>query len=306
MSHLSLTSPRVVQEILARYGLRPNKQLGQNFLIDENILHKIIAAAELGPEDTVLEIGPGIGVLTGPLAERAWRVIAVEVDKGLIPVLQNNLAPYSNIKIIWGDILKVAPEELLADATLPLKVVANLPYYITSPVIMELLTGPLPLERLVVMVQREVARRLAAAPGSKDYGILSVAVQYYTFPELITLVPRTVFYPRPDVDSAVVRLKMRTSPAVPVGDEALFFRIIRGAFGQRRKTLLNSLGGEFGAEYTREELARFLRAGGIEATRRGETLTLEEFAVLARIITNEGRENTDARAKELSKEAKKG
>jgi 16S rRNA (adenine1518-N6/adenine1519-N6)-dimethyltransferase len=189
---------------------------------------------------------------------------------------------------------------------LPLKVVANLPYYITSPVIMELLTGPLSLERLVVMVQREVARRLAAAPGSKDYGILSVAVQYYTFPELITLVPRTVFYPRPDVDSAVVRLKMRTSPAVPVGDEALFFRIIRGAFGQRRKTLLNSLGGEFGAEYTREELARFLRAGGIEATRRGETLTLEEFAVLARIITNEGRENTDARAKELSKEAKKG
>jgi 16S rRNA (adenine1518-N6/adenine1519-N6)-dimethyltransferase len=306
MSPLPLTSPRVVQEILARYGLRPNKLLGQNFLVDENILYKIIAAAELGPEDTVLEIGPGIGALTGPLAERARWVIAVEVDKGLIPVLKNNLAAYSNIKIIWGDILKVAPEKLLADATASLKVVANLPYYITSPIIMELLTGPLSLERMVVMVQREVARRLAAAPGSKDYGILSVAVQYYTFPELITLVPRTVFYPRPDVDSAVVRLKMRTSPAVPVGDEALFFRIIRGAFGQRRKTLLNSLGGEFGAEYTREELARFLRAGGIEATRRGETLTLEEFAVLARIITNEGRENTDARAKELSKEAKKG
>ncbi|HHW92005.1 MAG TPA: ribosomal RNA small subunit methyltransferase A, partial [Firmicutes bacterium] len=192
MSPLPLTSPRVVQEILARYGLRPNKLLGQNFLVDENILYKIIAAAELGPEDTVLEIGPGIGALTGPLAERARWVIAVEVDKGLIPVLKNNLAAYSNIKIIWGDILKVAPEKLLADATASLKVVANLPYYITSPIIMELLTGPLSLERMVVMVQREVARRLAAAPGSKDYGILSVAVQYYTFPELITLVPRTV------------------------------------------------------------------------------------------------------------------
>lgn len=297
MSHQPLTSPRVVQEILARHGLRPNKQLGQNFLVDENILKKIIAAAELGPEDTVLEIGPGIGVLTGPLAEVARQVIAVEIDKGLIPVLEENLAAYANVKIIWGDILKVEQGELLAAATTPFKVVANLPYYITSPVIMALLTGPLPLERLVLMVQREVARRLTAAPGSKDYGVLSVAVQYYTQPEMVAQVPRTVFYPRPDVDSAVVLLKMRPSPAVVVGDEALFFRLVRGAFGQRRKTLLNSLRGEFGGQYSREELVSFLQAAGIDPSRRGETLTLEEFAALARIISNKGREDTATGAK---------
>jgi len=306
MSHQPLTSPRVVQEILARHGLRPNKQLGQNFLIDENIVHKIIAAAELGPEDAVLEIGPGLGVLTGPLAERARQVIAVEVDKGLIPVLEENLASYPNIKIIWGDILKIEPEKLLAGLSSPLKVVANLPYYITSPVIMALLTGPLPLERLVLMVQREVARRLTAAPGSKDYGVLAVAVQYYTRPEIVALVPRTVFFPRPDVDSAVVRLMMRPRPAVAVGDEALFFRLVRGAFGRRRKTLLNSLEGEFGAQYSREELAAFLQAGGIEPSRRGETLTLEEFALLARIITKKEPGNTAAEAQVPSKEAKKG
>ncbi len=284
MNGPQLTSPRLVREILQRHKLIPNKRLGQNFLIDKNILDKIIAAVEIKPEDTILEVGPGLGVLTGPLAALAGQVVAVEVDQGLIPPLRENLRAYPNVKIVRGDILKISWAGLVEDINAPLKVVANLPYYITSAVIMSLLTGPLALERLVLMVQREVAQRLIAAPGTRDYGILTAAVGYYTVPEIIAPVPRTVFYPRPAVDSAVVRLKVREYPPVEVGDEELFFRLIRGAFGQRRKTLLNSLQGEFRGEYNREEIAHFLQTAQIEGNRRGETLNLEEFARLARNI----------------------
>ncbi|NLJ33241.1 MAG: 16S rRNA (adenine(1518)-N(6)/adenine(1519)-N(6))-dimethyltransferase RsmA [Firmicutes bacterium] len=284
-----LTSPRLVREILQRHKLVPNKGLGQNFLIDKNILAKIIAAVKIKPEDTILEVGPGLGVLTSPLAARAGRVVAVEVDKGLIPPLRENLGAYPNVKIVQGDILKISLASLVEDINTPLKVVANLPYYITSAVIMTLLTGPLNLQCMVLMVQREVAQRLLAVPGTKDYGILTAAVGYYTVPEIIAPVPRTVFYPSPAVDSAVVRLRVRESPPVEVEDEGLFFRLIRGAFGQRRKTLLNSLGGEFKGEYTREELARFLLEAQIGKKRRGETLNLEEFARLERIIKNRGK-----------------
>ena len=284
MNGPQLTSPRLVREILQRHKLIPNKRLGQNFLIDKNILDKIIEAVEIKPEDTILEVGPGLGVLTGPLAALAGQVVAVEVDQGLIPPLRENLRAYPNVKIVRGDILKISWAGLVEDINAPLKVVANLPYYITSAVIMSLLTGPLALERLVLMVQREVAQRLIAAPGTRDYGILTAAVGYYTVPEIIAPVPRTVFYPRPAVDSAVVRLKVREYPPVEVGDEELFFRLIRGAFGQRRKTLLNSLQGEFRGEYNRGEIAHFLQTAQIEGNRRGETLNLEEFARLARNI----------------------
>lgn len=283
-----LTSPRVVGEMLKKHQLVPNKRLGQNFLIDKNILDKIIASVEIEAEDVILEVGAGLGVLTGPLAARARRVIAVEVDQGLIPILEENLASYPNVKIIRGDILKISPARLVEDINVPLKVVANLPYYITSAVIMALLTGPLNLKQLVLMVQREVAQRLIAAPGTGDYGILTAAVGYYALPEIIAPVPRTVFYPRPAVDSAVVRLKVREHPPVEVGDKELFFRLIRGAFGQRRKTLLNSLQGEFREEYKREEIAHFLQAAQIGENRRGETLNLEEFASLARNIKYSG------------------
>jgi 16S rRNA (adenine1518-N6/adenine1519-N6)-dimethyltransferase len=281
---LQLTSPRVVRDILAKHGLSPNKKLGQNFLVDDNFIEIIGAAAALDPKDNILEIGPGLGTLTTFLAKRVKQVVAVEIDHGFIPVLTENLAAYSNVQVVCGDILKLDLEQYFKDREKPLKVVANLPYYITSPVIMRLFQLGLPWERVVVMVQREVAHRMVAKPGGKDYGLLSLAVQYYTIPEVIKIVPAAVFYPRPDVDSAIIRLLVRQQPPAEVGDEVLFFRLLRGGFRQRRKTLLNSLRAEFGHQYEKTELVSFLEAADIDPGRRGETLTLEEFARLSKVI----------------------
>lgn len=282
-----LTSPRVVRQILDRYGLSPNKRLGQNFLIDKNILQIIGDTAAVGPTDTVVEVGAGLGTLTGLLSQRAQKVIAIELDRGFIPVLRENLAAYDNVRIICGDILKLDLKQELSSGDQEVKVVANLPYYITSAVIMKLLEEDIFLDKIVVMVQREVAQRLVARPGEKAYGILSLAVQYYTMPEIVKVVPATAFYPRPDVASAVVRLAVRQSPPVEVGNRDLFFRIIRGGFRQRRKTLLNSLQGEFRSDFTREELLGFLNKAGIDPVRRGETLHLDEYGQLSRIFASE-------------------
>jgi 16S rRNA (adenine1518-N6/adenine1519-N6)-dimethyltransferase len=281
---LQLTSPRVVRDILAKHGLSPNKKLGQNFLVDDNFIEIIGAAAALDPKDNILEIGSGLGTLTTFLAKRVKQVVAVEIDRGFIPVLTENLAAYPNVQVVCGDILKLDLEQYFKDREKPLKVVANLPYYITSPVIMRLFQLGLPWERVVVMVQREVAHRMVAKPGGKDYGLLSLAVQYYTIPEVIKIVPAAVFYPRPDVDSAIIRLLVRQQPPAEVGDEVLFFRLLRGGFRQRRKTLLNSLRAEFGHQYEKTELVSFLEAADIDPGRRGETLTLEEFARLSKVI----------------------
>ena len=283
MGRLQLTSPRVVQELLLRHGLKPSKHFGQNFLIDENILRQIVAAAQVGSTDLVLEIGPGVGALTQALAQVAGRVVAVEIDAGLFPLLEEVLAPYDNVELLCGDFLKLDQDKLFTRGQ-SLKVVANLPYYITSPILMALLEGPLHLDCIVVMVQKEVAQRLVAQPGTKAYGVLSVATQYYAVPEIVKVVPPTVFIPRPAVESAVVRLMIHRKPPVDVGDKRVFFRVVRGAFGQRRKTLGNSLATEFADVFSKEQIANFLITADIAPQRRGETLALEEFARLARIF----------------------
>ena len=234
-----IASPQVTQHILNRFKLRADKKLGQNFLIDENVVHQIVAAAELSEADTVLEVGPGIGTLTQGLAESKARVVAVELDTRLLPVLATTLNGYDNVRVVHGDILKVnIMEEVGAPS---FKVCANLPYYITTPIIFALLEKRLPMERLVAMVQKEVAERMAAQPGGKEYGALSVAIQYYTEPKIAFIVPPTSFIPAPAVDSAVIVCKRREKPSVEVCDEGLFFRVVKAAFSLRRKMLSNSL-----------------------------------------------------------------
>lgn len=266
----------VTLHIIKTFGLRMSKKLGQNFLIDEQMVDGIVDAAAIQPSDTVLEIGPGIGTLTQGLAERGCNVVAVELDARLINVLEKTLAGYDNIRVVHGDILKIdISREILAEKY---KVVANLPYYITTPIIMGLLEQRLPIERLVTMVQKEVAERMVAKPGGKDYGALSVAVQYYTQPEIMFIVPPGSFIPAPAVESAVIRCIVRNEPPVEILDERKFFRVVKAAFAQRRKTLTNNLKA---AGLQADEVQSILATAAIDGTRRGETLSLDEFAAIA-------------------------
>ncbi len=282
-----LTSPTMVREIIRTHGFHVRKSLGQNFLLDANIIERIVQQANLTEQDLVFEIGPGLGVLTRRLAKDAGKVIAVELDNHLLPILAETLADYPNAEVVHGDALKMDFDRLAEERTegtfgpqgKGYKLVANLPYYITTPILMHLITQGFHLDVLVVMMQREVAERLQALPGTKEYGSLSIAVQYYTIPEIVLKVPKTVFYPAPDVESAVIRLTRRSEPPVQVTSEEGFFRVVRAAFGQRRKTLLNSLTGSGLA--SKEIWQKVLVEANIDPGRRGETLSLEEFATLA-------------------------
>ena len=271
-----IASPNVTQHILHRFKLRADKKLGQNFLIDHSVVQRIVEAAELSDKDTVLEVGPGIGTLTQGLAESKAEVVAVELDKRLLPVLATTLEGYDNVRIVNGDILKV---DIMAEVgQKEFKCCANLPYYITTPIIFALIEKRLPMERLVAMVQKEVAERMAAKPGGKEYGALSVAIQYYTVPEIAFIVPPESFIPAPSVDSAVIVCKRREKPAVAVEDEELFFKVVKAAFSLRRKMLNNSLK-NMGIDSA--QCAAWLERAGIDGKRRAETLSLEEFAALA-------------------------
>ena len=279
-----IASPQVTNHILHRFKLRADKKLGQNFLIDETVVRRIVEAAELTPEDTVLEVGPGIGTLTQGLAESGANVVAVELDKRLLPVLDVTLEGYDNVRIVNGDILQV---DIMEQVQKPdFKCCANLPYYITTPIIFAILEKRLPMERLVVMVQKEVAERMAAKPDSKDYGALSVAIQYFTEPKIAFIVPPSSFIPAPSVDSAVIVCKRRSTPPVEVCDENLFFRVVKAAFSLRRKMLSNSLK-NMGIKG--EQVNKWLELAGVDGKRRAETLSLEDFAALT---------NTFAQAKE--------
>ena len=279
MKQPTIANKKVTRYILQRFGIHMSKRLGQNFLIDANIVQGIVDAANVQENDRVLEIGPGIGTLTQALAETGAEVTCVELDKRLPEVLAHTLEAYDNVRVIQGDILKVNIPEIMGDK--PFKVVANLPYYITTPIIMALLEKHLPITDIVVMVQKEVAERMVAQPGGKTYGALSVAVQYYTVPEIALYVPPRSFMPPPEVDSVVVNCKVRQIPAVELIDEKMFFRVVKAAFGQRRKTLNNALK-SMGVD--KNIIADVLDKAGIEATRRGETLTMEEFGAIANIL----------------------
>lgn len=281
------------KEQLRRHNIRAKKRLGQNFLLDKGILARLAEAAELTTADTVLEIGPGSGNLTVELAKRAGAVIAVEADKELEPVLTGNLAGLDNVQIVWGDFLEQGLEDLWRLAPTGLngerKVAANLPYYITSPVLIKLLTNSYRPSLAVILVQLEVAQRLVAQPGTKDYGSLSVLTQFYTRPELVLKVPPAAFFPRPKVWSAAVRLRFRDQPAVVVEDEEFFFQVVRASFGHRRKVLANSLQQDLGNGLTRQQIAAALESASIDRMRRGETLSLEEFALLAEALAEHTR-----------------
>lgn len=276
-----LSNPQVTIATIKKHGFSFQKRFGQNFLIDSHVMDKILRAAEIGPEDTVLEVGPGIGTLTQYLAEAAGRVYAVEIDRNLLPILEETLAPYDNVSVINDDILKVDIAAIAANAPGPIKVVANLPYYITTPIIMGLLENHIPVKSITVMVQKEVAERMQAAPGTKDYGALSLAVQYYAEAYIAANVPPNCFMPRPNVGSAVIRLTTHEQPPVEVRDEKQMFEIIRASFNQRRKTLVNGISNYAGLSYTKEEVGKALEGLGLSATVRGETLTLAQFAALA-------------------------
>lgn len=283
-----LSNPQRTIEIIKKYGFDFQKKFGQNFLIDPRVLDKIIAAAEITKDDFVLEIGPGIGTMTQYLAEAAREVTAVEIDRNLIPILQETLAEYDNVTVINEDVLKVDIAALAQEKNggRPIKVVANLPYYITTPIIMGLFESGVPLASVTVMVQKEVAMRMQAGPGTKDYGALSLAVQYYASPYLAANVPPNCFMPRPNVGSAVIRLTRYEKPPVEVQDEKLMFRLIRASFNQRRKTLVNGLKNSPELSYTKEEILETLGRAGLSENVRGEALTLEQFAALADAFSN--------------------
>lgn len=281
---MKLTSPKVISEIMKCNDIAFTKSLGQNFLIDENILNKVVAVAEVTKDDYILEVGPGIGALTAALANRAKKVVAIEIDKGIIPVLRKSVEDFDNVEVIEGDVLKVDLAKLAQENfdSSDFKVVANLPYYITTPVIMKLLSAQLPIRVMVFMVQKEVAQRMSALPGSKEYGALSVAVQFYSKARTEFKVPPSAFMPRPKVDSAVVRLKTG-KPPVEVEDTQLFFKVVRLAFLHRRKTLGNALAmGDLGLD--RESIRNILTDLGIDPQRRGETLSLQEFAKIVNVL----------------------
>ena len=269
-------------EIIQKYQFDFRKKFGQNFLIDNNILDKIVEAAEITREDCVLEIGPGIGTMTQRLAEEAGEVVAVEIDKNLIPILAETLADYENVTILNEDILKVDIYKIVEEhGGQPLKVVANLPYYITTPIIMTLFESRVPLKSVTIMVQKEVADRMRVGPGTKEYGALSLAVQYYARPEIITRVPAACFMPRPNVDSTVIRLTRYEKPPVEVEDEAWLFAVIRASFNQRRKTLANGIANAGNLGVNRQQVEAALAEMGLPTSIRGEALTLEQFAELS-------------------------
>ena len=277
-----LANPQKTIEVLKKYQFRFQKKFGQNFLIDGHVLDKIIGAAEITKEDFVLEIGPGIGTLTQYLAEAAGHVLAVEIDRSLIPILEDTLSGYENVTVINEDVMKLDLAKLLAEKAQgrPVKVAANLPYYITTPIIMNLLENHVPAESITVMVQKEVALRMQAGPGSKDYGALSLAVQYYAQPYIVANVPPNCFMPRPKVGSAVIRLTRHEEPPVKTRDTKLMFRIIRASFNQRRKTLANGLSNSAELSFSKQEIQEAIEAAGLPAGVRGEALTLEDFARL--------------------------
>ena len=282
----TLGNPKNTIEILQKYKFVFQKKFGQNFLIDEHVLEKIIQAAGVGPDDFVVEIGPGIGTMTQYLAHAARGVAAVEIDRALIPILKDTLSPYDNVTVINEDILKVDIAKLAEEKNggRPIKVVANLPYYITTPIIMGLFESHVPVESITVMVQKEVADRMQVGPGTKDYGALSLAVQYYAEPYIVANVPPNCFMPRPKVGSAVIRLTCHQEKPVQVQDEKLMFNIIRASFNQRRKTLANGLKNAATLDFTKEEVEAAIEALGKGASVRGETLTLEEFAKLSDLL----------------------
>ncbi len=278
-----LINPKNTVEIIKKYEFVFQKKYGQNFLIDSHVVEKIIRSAALTKEDCVLEIGPGIGTMTQYLAETARKVIAVEIDNNLIPILSETLKAYDNVTVIHGDILKTDIKKLADEYNegKPFKVVANLPYYITTPIIMNLFEGKVPVSNITVMVQKEVADRMQAGPGTKDYGALSLAVQYYAEPDIVANVPPNCFLPRPKVGSAVIRLTRHTVCPVRVEEEELLFRIIRASFNQRRKTFVNAVGNTAGIDVSKEEIKNILTEAQLPITVRGEALTLEEFADLS-------------------------
>ena len=281
-----LGNPQNTIAVLQKYHFNFQKKFGQNFLIDTHVLDKIIRAAEITKDDFVLELGPGIGTMTQYLAQAAREVVAVEIDKALIPILQDTLSGFPNAEVIQDDILKVDIAELAAERNggRPIKVVANLPYYITTPIIMSLFEHDVPLALVTVMVQKEVAERMQAGPGSKDYGALSLAVQYYADPYIVANVPPNCFMPRPNVGSAVIRLTRHKVPPVQVEDEKLMFQMIRASFNQRRKTLVNGLNHSPEMTLTKEQITKAVEGLGKGAGVRGEALTLEEFAKLSNTI----------------------
>lgn len=282
-----LSNPQKTIEIIQKYNFNFQKKFGQNFLIDSHVLNKIIAGAGVTKDDFVLEIGPGIGTLTQYLCEAAGKVFAVEIDKNLLPILEETLAPYDNVTVINEDILKLDLNAIAREYNggKPIKVVANLPYYITTPIIMGLFEAHVPLENLTVMVQKEVAKRMEAGPGTKDYGALSLAVQYYAEPYIVANVPCNCFMPRPNVDSAVIRLTRHEQMPVDVKNETQMFKMVRAAFNQRRKTLVNSLNNSPELNFTKEEIQNALAEMNLSATVRGEALTLEQFAALSDLLS---------------------
>ncbi|MEY8424169.1 16S rRNA (adenine(1518)-N(6)/adenine(1519)-N(6))-dimethyltransferase RsmA [Lachnospiraceae bacterium 38-14] len=283
-----LGNPQNTIAVLQKYNFNFQKKFGQNFLIDTHVLDKIIEKANITKEDFVLEIGPGIGTMTQYLCEEAGEVAAVEIDSNLIPILKDTLSEYSNIEIVHGDILKADIGALAREKNQgkPIKVVANLPYYITTPIIMGLFESHVPIDSITVMVQKEVAERMQASPGTKDYGALTLAVGYYAKPEIVANVPPNCFMPRPKVGSAVIRLKRHEHPIVQVEDEKLMFDLIRASFNQRRKTLVNGLNNAPGIFLGKEKIQECLKELSVSETIRGEALTLEQFARLSNIMKN--------------------
>ncbi|MBR3469655.1 MAG: 16S rRNA (adenine(1518)-N(6)/adenine(1519)-N(6))-dimethyltransferase RsmA [Lachnospiraceae bacterium] len=284
----NLGIPQNTIEILQKYKFNFQKKFGQNFLIDTSVLERIVAAAQITKDDFVLEIGPGIGTMTQYLAEAAGQVVAVEIDKALIPILEETLAEYTNVTVINADVLKLDLKQLADERNggKPIKVVANLPYYITTPIIMRLFESGTPLESITIMVQKEVAERMQVGPGTKDYGALSLAVQYYAKPEIVANVPPNCFIPRPTVGSAVIRLTRHQEPPVTVQDDHHMFALIRASFNQRRKTLANGLSNAPELRLTRDQVTQAVEKMGLSATVRGETLTLAQFAELSNLLKN--------------------
>ena len=287
---MHLGNPTNTIAVLNRYGFSFQKKFGQNFLIDENVVEKIVRDAGVTKDDFVLEIGPGIGTMTQILCENAREVVAVEIDDKLIPILtEDTLSWYDNVTVIHEDILKLDIVKLANERNggKPIKVVANLPYYITTPIIMGLFESHVPLDSITIMVQKEVADRMQVGPGTKDYGALSLAVQYYAKPQILLNVPASCFMPRPNVDSAVIQLTRYEKPPVEVADEHLMFRLIRASFNQRRKTMTNSVGNSPELSVSKEQMAAALEKSGLSATVRGEALTLAQFAELANVLSED-------------------
>ncbi|MCC0654447.1 16S rRNA (adenine(1518)-N(6)/adenine(1519)-N(6))-dimethyltransferase RsmA [Clostridioides sp. ES-S-0001-03] len=279
-----LSSHSATKEVVQKHNFKFSKSLGQNFLIDSNIIDKILDGARVTEGDNIIEVGPGIGTLTREMGKVAEKVVAIEIDRNLIPILKDTLSDLENIEVINQDILKVDIQELIKDKLNggPVKLVANLPYYITTPIVMKFLEEDIPVTDIVVMVQKEVADRMNAVPSTKDYGALSIAVQYYCETEIVAKAPRHMFIPQPNVDSTVIGLHVRAEKKYDVHNEELFFKTVKASFGQRRKTLLNSLGGL--GFLNKDEIREILKEANIDEKRRGETLSIEEFAVLSNIV----------------------